>query len=242
MSITPKIHSEIPHKDNYGRYLGDLVYGANDGIITTFAVVSGAAGAGFGAGIVIILGLANLIADGISMGLSNYLAISSKQDFDKKQMRLEEYEVDVFPDKERGEVREIFQKWGFDGQNLENAVSVISADKKRWVDFMMREELDIIEDDNDDPKKHGTATAISFMIAGFLPLIPYLFFVSEPNQFASSIVLTALSLFGVGSARSVVIEKSWWLSGLEMLFVGGLAAVAAFAIGFFTKSIFGVIV
>lgn len=241
MTIQPQIHTEIVHgAKNHGKYLGDLVYGANDGIITTFAVVSGAAGAAFGTHIVVILGMANLIADGISMGLSNYLAIKSKSDFDKRQRKVEEYEVEVFPEKEKDEIREIFQSWGFEGDLLSGAVEKISQNKKVWIDFMMKEELGIIEEDHDDAGKHGFATAISFMVAGFLPLIPYLFGFLLKDQFLVSVILTALILFIVGSLRSTVTKKSWWISGLEMLFVGGLAATSAFVVGALTKTIFGV--
>ena len=123
-------HGEEVHKSRGSKYLGDFVYGANGGIITTFAVVSGAAGASLPAGVVIVLGLANLIADGISMGMSDYLAIRSRRDFEAKQRAVEEAEVEKFPDKEFEEVRDIVTRWGFAGSDAENITKVIASNKK----------------------------------------------------------------------------------------------------------------
>src|SRR3989338_3048588 len=169
------IHDESLHRRERGEYLGDLVYGANDGIITTFAVVSGAAGAALAPGVIIILGLANLIADGISMGMSNFLALRSKRDFHRQQRLIEEMEVDKFPEKERAETREILRKWGVPEAHVEGALAGVVADKKRWVDLMMRDELNIIEEHVESPAKHGAMTSLAFFVAGALPLVPYIF-------------------------------------------------------------------
>lgn len=227
------------HQNKKGLYIGDFVFGANDGIITTFAVISGAAGAALSPGIVIILGLANLVADGISMGLSNYLSLRSRLDFQKKQRATEEKEVDEFPEAEKKEVSFILKKLGVPEENLERAVGAITQDKKRWVDLMMKEELGIFENNIDMPTKHGGVMAASFILAGALPLLPYIFGVAADFQFTVSILATALTLFAVGAMRIFVTGANWFRSGTEMLFVGGLAAVAAYGVGAFVKIIFG---
>ena len=155
-------------------YIGDLVYGANDGIITTFAVISGAAGAALAPGVIIILGLANLMADGISMGLSNYLSLRSRIDFQKQERDREEMEVEKFPKDEKKEVKEILAKWGVPEGRIEETVASITADKKRWVDIMMVEELGIVESNIKFPGRHGMITSAAFVVAGALPLIPYI--------------------------------------------------------------------
>ncbi|MDO8505947.1 MAG: VIT1/CCC1 transporter family protein [bacterium] len=236
------VHDESVHRQAQGKYLGDLVYGANDGIITTFAVVSGAAGATLSSGIIIILGLANLVADGISMGISNFLALRSKRDFHRQQRSIEEMEVEQFPEKEREETRVILRKWGVPENRLEEVLVAVVSDKKRWVDLMMRDELNIIEDDVDSPYKHGAATGLAFVVAGALPLLPYIIPVATSSRFIVSIVATAISLFVVGSSRTLVTKMPWFRSGLEMLFVGGLASAAAYAVGFFVKELFGIVV
>lgn len=245
----PKINShsyiEKAHKSyaRRGGYLGDFVYGANDGIITTFAVISGAAGAAFAPKIVIVLGLANLIADGFSMASSDYLAVRSRLDLEKKLKIGEEMETREFPEEEKREVRGLIKEWGLSGENMEKAVQAITSDKKRWVNFMMREELGIV-DEKISPVRHGIVTFISFVIAGALPLIPYLasIFTSLEPKYWISIVVTACSLFVVGAARSLVTGKNFVYSGLEILIVGGIASSIAYGVGWSIKELFGILI
>lgn len=234
------IHSEKIHQSEHGLYISDLVYGANDGIITTFAVVSGAAGAALPAGTIVILGLANMVADGISMGLSNYLGISSKLDFQKQERLREEFEVENFPEKEREEVREILVRWGVPEKHLEEILDAVTSDKKRWVDLMMREELGIYEDNVVYPMKHGLVTMVAFIVAGFLPLTPYVFGIATESQFMVSIIATAASLFIVGSARTLITGANWFKSGLQMLAVGGFAAASSYYVGALVKYLYGI--
>src|SRR3989344_1289070 len=236
--MTTLIHTENEHGKLKGEYLGDFVYGANDGIITTFAVVSGAVGAGLSPLVVIMLGLANLVADGISMGLSNFLSLRSKHSFAQRERKREEMEIEKFPDEERREVRDVVTSWGIPEAHIESIVQDIVSDKKRWVDFMMREELDIIEDPKDRPIFHGLATFAAFLVVGAMPLIPYIFGVPADLQFIVSVIATGISLFVVGSLRSLVTSQKWLWAGIEMLAVGSLAALAAYGVGSWAKSLF----
>ena len=242
MSYNAATHSETVHRKERGRYLGDLVYGANDGIITTFAVVSGATGATLVPGVIIILGLANLIGDAISMGLSNYLSLRSRRDFERSQRAIEEYEIEKFPEHERAETVEILERWGIADERIPAVLADITANKKGWVDLMMRNELDIVEQEDGPPSKHGFATAAAFVVAGSLPLIPYVFGSPAAYQFNVSIAAAAISLFTVGAARTIVTGTRWLRSGFEMLAVGGLAAAAAYAVGAAVKLLFGIAV
>lgn len=228
------------HSVSKGKYIGDLVYGSNDGIITTFAVVSGAAGAFISPGVIIILGLANLIADGISMGVSSYLSSRSRLDFQRKQRAIEEKEVEDTPEKERDEVRVILRNWGIDEDKIEGVVQSITKDKKKWVNLMMRDELGIIEEENSSPVNHALATSFSFVAAGSLPLAPYIFGIPAESQFAVSIIATAISLFIVGAMRTYVTGTNWLISGMQMLFVGGVAASAAYFVGAAVKVVFNI--
>ena len=233
-------HSEKIHQTDRGLYIGDLVYGANDGIITTFAVISGAAGASLSPNLVIILGLASLVADGISMGLSNYLAIRSRLDYQKQERKREEFEVEKFPDKERAEVLVILKRWKIPEARTEEILDAITSDKKSWVDLMMTEELGIIETEVDSAAKHGAVTTAAFILSGFLPLIPYLWGVSAESQFTVSLSATALSLFLVGAMRTFITGGRWFRSGIEMFLVGSLAALSAYLVGGVVKTIFGI--
>lgn len=233
-------HTEHAHGSTGGKYLGDIVYGANDGIITTFAVVSGAAGASLAPGVVIILGLASLIADSISMGLSNYLAIKSRLEYERAERAREEHEIEAFPAEERAEVIKVLESWHIPETHLPVVLESITKDKKRWVDFMMREELGIIEDDSTSAVRHGLITTVSFLGAGILPLLPFLFTTTTTHAFTVSLGATGVALFAVGASRSLVTQMNWLKSGLEMLLVGTLAAASAYIVGDLVSSVFGI--
>lgn len=227
---------QLAHRHIVGKYIGDFVYGANDGIITTFAVVAGATGASLSPHVVIILGIANLVADGISMGASNYLGKKSEQDFARAQREKEEWEIDNLRDLEVAEIEDIYKQKGFKGKDLERAVTIITSRRDVWVDTMMKDELGIIEDASSDPLKHGLATAAAFSIAGFFPLLP--FFVPHLSQtFLFSAIIGAVSLFIIGALRTLVSTVSWIRGGFEMLAIGSTAAVVAYYVGQFLEGL-----
>lgn len=231
---TTAIRAKEPHQTGSGKYIAEAVYGGIDGIVTTFAVVAGVAGASLSPSIVMVLGLANLFADGLSMGAGSYLGARSEADYHRQERLRETWEIEHFPEGEREEIREIYREKGFEGDLLEQVVDVVTADKERWVTTMMVEELGIIEE-RKDPVRVGITTFTSFAIAGAIPLIAYLGALNIPalsqNSFMVAVVVTMVTIFGLGSARSLVIYKKWWRAGLEMLGVGGLTAVVAYGIG-----------
>lgn len=221
----------IWHNKTQGKFLADAVFAANDGIITTFAVVAGVAGADLSSLVVIILGAANLLADGASMGLGNYLGKRSEKSYALEQRKKEEWEIDHIPEVERAEVREIFSRQGFRGKDLERAVEIITSDRKIWLDLMMKEELGIYEEERSVPVRHGLVTFFSFLSAGILPLLPYFFSVFSANSFRLSLIMTFISLFIIGSMRSKITAKNFWTAGFEMLILGGVAASIAYLVG-----------
>lgn len=223
----------VMHRRRMGNFIGDIVYGANDGIITTFAVVAGVAGAALSPTVVLVLGFANLIADGFSMAVGNYLGRKSEREYADSERRTEEWEVEHIPEEERKEIREIYQKKGFEGEDLERAVEIITSDKKRWVEAMLKDELGIFKEDEGNPLWNGAATFGAFVIAGLLPLLPYIFKLG--SAFQAAIGMTGFALFIVGSTRSLVTRKNWLKSGLEMLGIGVLAAAAAYGAGYFIQ-------
>lgn len=227
---------KLAHRHLFGKYIGDLVYGANDGIITTFAVIAGASGASLASSVIVILGVANLLADGISMGASNFLGKKSEKDFARAQLQKEDWEIDHLRELEVEEIRDIYKKKGFKGQDLEKAVAIITSDRRVWLDTMMKDELGILLDEKDSPLKHGFATFMAFVIVGIFPLLPY--FVSGANQpFVISSIIGAVALFTVGALRTLITTVSFIRGGLEMLAVGGTAATIAYFVGAFIEGI-----
>jgi VIT1/CCC1 family predicted Fe2+/Mn2+ transporter len=212
-----------------GIYVEDFVFGANDGIITTFAVVSGAIGGNLGSTVIEILGFANLFADGVSMGASNYLGKRSKRDYISSQRRMEEWEVEHLPAQETQEIKQILIRMGLEGEQLDNLVEAITRNKTAWVNLMMSEELGLSED-TDSPLRHGTATLGAFVVAGSVPLVPYMF-CSGTLCFIISAILTGVALFAAGALRTLITGVNWLRGGLEMLGVGSAAAFVAYAVG-----------
>lgn len=229
-----------PHQTESGAYIGEAVYGALDGIVTTFAVVAGVAGAKLSAGIVLILGFANLIGDGLSMGVGSYLSTKSRREYEQSERQREHWEVENYPEGEIHEIREIYKRKGFHGDDLDRAVNVITSNKDIWVETMMNEELGIIKEES-HPFWNGFSTFISFLIAGSIPLLFFVLSLFIPalskSTFELSMVITAVALFAVGSFKVLVTQASWWRSGLEMLFVGGAAAFGAYLVGYLLQGL-----
>lgn len=217
-------------------YIREFIYGGIDGAVTTFAVVSGVSGAELSPSIVLILGFANLVADGFSMAASNYLGTKSELDDYKRLEKIEYRHIAVAPEGEREEVRQIYREKGFEGDELEKAVDLITADKDRWVKTMLTEEYGLAADVR-SPWTAAFSTFIAFLVCGLIPLLPYLF--SSRSSFLVSCIMTGVTFFLIGSFKSRWSTTSWLRSALETLFVGALAAGLAYAVGVLLKGIAG---
>ena len=213
-------------------YLGDFVLGAVDGAVTTFAIVAGAAGAGLSNGVVLVLGLANVLADGFSMAAGNFLRASSDQHLVEQIRQLEETHIDQVPDGEREEIRQIFKAKGFDGEVLERVVEVITEDRQQWVNTMLTEEWGL-QLQPPSPWRAGAATMAAFILAGLVPLLPVLVMLDRraDETFAASSLVTGITFFTIGIFRGRTVNRPPLWSGMETLFIGGAAAVVAFAAG-----------
>ena len=236
---TKAIEAEPWHDVARGRYIGDIIYGASDGIVTTFAIVAGATGALLSSTIILILGIANLLADGFSMAAGNYLGTKSEIEYFRKERQREMWEVENVPDAEREEVRQIFRRKGLASHMADKLTEIITSNKRVWVDVMMTEELGILPTENISPWKSALATFFSFIIAGSMPLMFFIFSYSTmiDNVFELSAFTTAVSLFVVGALRVKITKTNWIKSGIEMLLVGGIAATVAYLIGYLLKMI-----
>lgn len=221
-------------------FIKDFVYGSIDGIITTFAVVAGVSGAGLASTIILILGFANLLADGLSMSISNYLSVKSEQEHYHKERRREEEELRTTPHEEVRDIEQIFSKKGFKGKILDKIVNTIIKNQKVWVDTMMKEELGLTID-NIDPRKSALVTFGSFLIMGFIPLITFVIgaFIPEINQaaFTISLIISFIALFMVGLIKGLVLDQKWYISGGQTLIIGSIAAIVAYSVGFLMQGI-----
>ncbi|MDC8005390.1 VIT1/CCC1 transporter family protein [Aureisphaera galaxeae] len=227
------LHSKKGFLSKYEAYLGEFVYGGIDGCVTTFAVVAGAVGAGLDSAVIIILGFANLLADGFAMSIGAYLSSKSEKDNYQKHKQVEYWEVDNLPDVEREEIREIYAAKGFEGELLEQVVEVITADRDRWVDAMMKEELGMIEETK-SPFKMGLVTYMAFLLIGLIPLLTYVwdyFYPISGDRFLITCVLAGIGFIFIGFLKTYVTETKIWKGVLETLALGAIAAFVAYFVG-----------
>jgi VIT1/CCC1 family predicted Fe2+/Mn2+ transporter len=215
-------------------YLRDWIYGGIDGAVTTFAVVSGVAGAQLSPWILLALGFANLFADGFSMAASNFLGTKAEHDDWQRLEAIENRHIDLAPEGEREEVRQIFQSKGFAGEDLDRIVQLVTADRQRWVRTMLTEEYGLPREIRSSWIA-ASATFTAFLVCGLVPLVPFLFKVSHALEV--SIVMTGVVFVAIGSVKSKWSTASWWSSGLTTLCVGAIAAALAYATGVLLKSL-----
>ena len=209
-------------------YLRDWIYGGIDGAVTTFAVVSGVVGARLSPWVILVMGFANLFADGFSMAASNFLGTRAEHDDLKRLEAIEHRHVDLDPEGEREEVRQIFRGKGFSGEDLTRLVDLITSDRSRWVRTMLTEEYGLPQQVR-SPWLAAIMTFSAFLVCGLVPLLPYLVGGGDPLAF--SIVMTGIVFFGIGSLKSRWSMSPWWRSGLSTLAVGVIAAGLAYAVG-----------
>ena len=209
-------------------YLRDWVYGGIDGSVTTFAVVTGVVGAQLSPSIILILGAANLIADGFSMAAGNYSATRTERQEAETLRHVEERHIAHDPQGEVEEVRQLCAAKGLAGEDLERMVEIITADRDRWVDFMLAEEYGVAPQSR-RAMPAALSTFAAFAICGLVPLLP--FALRLPDALTISIAMTLAVFFAIGSIKSRWLTVSWWKAGVETLLTGGIAAIFAYLVG-----------
>ena len=211
-------------------YLRDWIYGGIDGTITTFAIVAGVVGADMPGAVVLVLGMANLVADGFAMGAGNYSATKAEADFYKHLLAMEKRHISLAPAGEREEIRQIFARKGFSGSDLERIVDVITSDEDRWAHTMAVEEYGLSPAIK-SPIVAALSTAAAFTLCGLIPLLSYIF----AYQFGVCVAATGLVFFVIGALKSRWSPSGWLQSGVETLLIGMGAAGISYAIGYALK-------
>lgn len=215
-------------------YLRDWVYGGIDGTVTTFAIVAGAIGADLSNRYLLILGVANLLADGLSMAAANYSGSKAEIEEYTFVRHMEERHIEIAPEGEREEIRQIFAAKGFKGKTLDAAVEVITAEKERWIDTMMTEEHGLPPIAR-SPITAGSITFLAFVFCGFLPIAP--FTIGLEASVYASVIMAAITFFLIGSLRSRWSPVHWLRTGTETLAIGLASASVAYLVGNFLKQI-----
>ena len=222
-----------------GPYIQDIVYGGNDGIVTTFAVVAGTVGAHLQGYIVIILGIANLLGDGISMATGAYLSLKAERDQYKRLHGAELAEIRKNPESQRACVRDALRSKGLDEANVEAALAALTSKEGVWVETILKECHGIVRESSEQPLLHGIMTFCSFVVFGSIPLLPYIFQAGIDYRFRIAIVSTFTALAILGLTRSSITRQNHFFSLVQMVGVGAIATGAAYFIGVLLQPLVG---
>jgi predicted membrane protein (TIGR00267 family) len=210
----------------------EIVFGFNDGSISTLALLAGVTGGALARGHILIAGFSGVVAGAISMAIGAYISSKSEFEHHKSEIEREKREIEEVPEIEREEIRQIYMKKAdFSEEELSFIANRITGDKKTWLDSMMKEELGLFEERFENPLEVGLIMLAAFLVGGLVPIMPFLLLSTPQTGLLAASFVTFVSLFSIGVWKTTFTSKHWLLSGLEMVFVGILATVIPYLIG-----------
>ncbi len=215
----PSHRPEAWHRSGAGGVVRDWILGSSDGLVGFLAFVAGVSASLPSQRSIILAGVAEMFAGGMSMGLGAYLGAKAEREYYERELGRERREIRDMPEEEREEIRQIYRRKGFEGEELEMVVHRITADKERWLKIMMHEELGFTQNVFVPPLRAGVGVGLSYVLGAAFPLAPY-FLLERHTALLVSMALTFFVLFGVGAAKSRITYRAWWKSGAEMAGLG----------------------
>ncbi|MEK6936969.1 MAG: VIT1/CCC1 transporter family protein [Nanoarchaeota archaeon] len=212
-----------------GNLLREFIFGLNDGLVSTLSLLAGLTGALISNNIIILGGLAEIVAGSISMGLGAYISTKSEEEYYKSKIEKERKSIEDIPNIEIKELKDLYRKKGFNQKEINLIVSKITKHKATWLDILIHEKIGIGEN-FEDPKIMGLTNGLSFIIGGLFPILP--FFVSQfQNPLLIGTIFALIVLFIIGALKSKTTGKNWLTSGLELSFICLLAASLSYLAG-----------
>jgi VIT1/CCC1 family predicted Fe2+/Mn2+ transporter/bacterioferritin (cytochrome b1) len=211
-------------------WVSDAIYGINDGLGAVFGIVSGMAGYTGGSDIVLVTGLAGMLASSLSMGSSAYLASKSQREVYEGEIAREKAEIEENPEEERQELELFYQLKGFTEEEARTLVARIQEKPDHFLKTLVQEELGLSETTFPNPWKACLSATVSTAVGGVLPVLPFFFTRGTPAVLWAA-ALSILAHFGVGLAKSLVTTRPWWISGLEMTLVAVIAGGITYGLG-----------
>lgn len=219
-----EFHEQHPHG---GDWLREIIFGLNDGLVTTLVFIM--AVSGFAHAQMVLIAFSELLAGGVSMGLGGYLSSRTARDIQDQRIATERHEIRHEPEEERAELRAIYHGKGLRGALLEDVVRHLTANDDRWLNTMMRDEHGIVDETREQPLKQGVLVGVSFMIGAFVPILPFLTPAPYPQAWAYG--LTALTALILGAVKARYTLKSALRNGLELLMIVTVGTLAGVGIG-----------
>ena len=223
------LHRERWHVRGTG-WIGDAIYGVNDGLGAVFGIVSGMAGYTGGSEVVLAAGLAGTLASALSMGAGAYLSSKSQREVYESEISREQTEIDEDPHEEMLEMELFYQLKGFSAEESRSMAERLQKEPKQFLRALVHEELGLSEEAFPNPWRSMLSASVSTAIGGFIPIIPFFFTVGMPAVIASFIIST-IAHFVVGASKALVTLRPWWASGAEMTIVGILEAAITYGLG-----------
>ncbi|MBI2598997.1 VIT1/CCC1 transporter family protein [Candidatus Curtissbacteria bacterium] len=226
-----EIAAKEPEHPNSGNFLRDIVFGANDGVVTAIGFLVGIAGSVSDQGIIVLAGVLTIVAGAASMALGNYLGVKSQKEFYDQMEKIERWEMEHKPEIEKQEIEEIYSKIGFSGRELALLVNKVTADKELWLKVMMRDELGLSREENGSPVFSGLIMGVFYLFGGIPPLLPFIFLEPVGRALIFSILM-AIGVMGfIGFFRWFLNKGSLRGKVLETVVIGVLAALIGFLAG-----------
>lgn len=213
-----------------GSWIGDAIYGVNDGLTAVFGIVSGVAAASSNNEFIVVAGLAGVLSSALSMGASAYLANKAEREVFEAEITRERQEIEENPEEEREELELFYQLKGFTGEESRTLVERMAEKPEQFLRTLAHEELGLSEERLPNPKFAAVVGSVSTGLGGIVPVIPF-FFLTGTLGIIVSLVVSIVAHFAVGASKSIVTLRSWWKSGLEMTAVALIVAVVAYALG-----------
>jgi vacuolar iron transporter family protein len=211
-------------------WIGDAIYGVNDGLGAVFGIVSGMAGYTGGSEVVLAAGLAGTLASALSMGAGAYLASKSEREVYESEVSRERAEIEEDPHEELLELELFYQLKGFSAEEARAMAERIQKEPKQFLRTLVHEELGLSEETFPNPLRSTISAAVSTAIGGFIPIVPFFFTIGMPAVIASFVIST-IAHFAVGASKALVTMRPWWATGLEMTGVGVLEAAITYGLG-----------
>lgn len=210
----------------------EIVFGFNDGSVSTLALLAGVTGGALAHGQILVAGFSGVIAGAISMAIGAYISSKSEIEHHQSEIERERREIEEVPEVEREEIRQVYmKKAAFTEGELSIIVNRITSDRKAWLDSMMKEELGLFKERFESPVKVGLIMLVAFVAGGLVPILSFVLLLASQSSLIAASITTFVSLFLVGVWKATFTDKHWLPSGLEMVFVGMLAAVIPYLIG-----------
>jgi predicted membrane protein (TIGR00267 family) len=206
----------------------DIVIGMSDGLTVPFALAAGLSGAVHSSGIVVTAGIAEIVAGSIAMGLGGFLAGRTEADHYNSELKREYEEIERVPEQEKSEVKEVFAGFGLSTLLQDQIANEMAKDKDQWVDFMMRYELGLEKPEANRATQSAVTIGLSYIVGGIIPLSPYFFIANSRDALYYSCAITMVCLFVFGYFKSRVTGQPAFTGAIKVLFIGALAATAAF--------------